>query len=444
MAKEGDKSKEQLLKELDELRRRITELENIEERRKVVEDELQKSEETFRSLVDSTDNSIYLVDKNYTYLYVNKKHLKRLGLKRKQYIGKSYSEFHSPYEMQEFVMKIDSVFRTGTSSQYEYRSLSDKRFFLQTFSPLKNKNGEVIAATIVSKDITERKMAEELILQSKHDWENTFNTITDVITIHDKNNNILRANKAADKILKLPVLVGITKCYKYYHGTEEPLKGCPGCSCLNTGEAASFEIYESHLNMYLEIRAIPRFDGNDQLVGVIHVVRDITERKRMEDRLQEMSITDELTGLLNRRGFFSLAQKQLMAANRKGREMVVIYADMDDLKSVNDTCGHKEGDFALMEIAYILKETFRESDIISRLGGDEFAVLVEISDTNDELYIMKRLEDNLNKINSQKDRRHNLKISVGMVRCDPGNPCSIDELLSKSDKLMYAHKKSKG
>jgi len=443
MIKDEEKSKEQLIKELNGLRQIVEELKELEAERVITEEELQKSEEKYRSLVDSTEDSIYLVDSSGKYLYMNKKHLARLGLKSGQFIGRSYKEFHLYEETQEFTERVDWIFRTGESSQYEYKSMRDNRYFIQTISPVKNKMGVTIAATIVSKDITERKKAEELILQSKQDWENTFNTITDMITVHDKNYNIIRANKAAEKILGLPFLAGENKCFKFYHGTDKPLDGCPSCSCLDTGKAANFEIYEPHLNMYLEIRAIPRFDGSANLVGLIHVVRDITERKGMEEKLQEMSITDELTGLLNRRGFFSLAQKQLLSAERKGREMAVIYADMDDLKEVNDTWGHKEGDTALIEVANIFRNTFRESDIISRLGGDEFAVLVEVSDTNDEVYITNRLNENLNTINKQANRHYDLKLSIGMVRFDLANPVTIDELLSKSDKLMYANKKQK-
>ena len=440
--RDSDKSKEQLIDELVELRQRVTELSQLEEKRKFIEDELQKSEEKYQSLVDSTDDSIYLVDNQFNYLYMNRKHLTRLGLDDCNYIGRSYREFHSSDEIQEFIIRVDRIFRTGESAQYEYRSLRDNRFFLQTFSPVID-NGRTIAATVVSKDITERKKDEELIHQSKKDWENTFDTITDVITIHDRNYNIIRANKAAEKMLKLPFLAGDNKCFKYYHGTDGPLKSCPSCSCLVTGESSIFEIYEPHLNMYLEIRAIPRVDSDNNLVGLIHIVRDISERKLMEEKLHEMSITDELTGLLNRRGFFSLSQKQLLSASRKGREMVLIYADMDDLKTINDTYGHEEGSKAIKEVALILKETFRESDVISRIGGDEFAILVELSDTNDEVFIENRLNKYLDMINSQEHRRYTLKLSVGMVRYDPDNPCNIEELLSRSDKLMYDHKKSK-
>ena len=134
-----------------------------------------------------------------------------------------------------------------------------------------------------------RKTMEEKIFEISQDWEHTFNSITDMVTVHDKDWNIIRANKAAEKILGLPFLekTADTKCFKYYHGTEKPPEGCPSCSCLKTGESATFELFEPHLNMFIEIRAIPRFDSNNQLIGLIHVVRDITERKKAEEKLNQ-------------------------------------------------------------------------------------------------------------------------------------------------------------
>jgi diguanylate cyclase (GGDEF)-like protein/PAS domain S-box-containing protein len=438
-----DNTKEQLIDEIAQLRRRIAELEVLEAGRSRAEESLQKSEEKFRSLVDSTEDSIYLVDRHCRYLYINKKHLSRLCLTERRTLGQAYAEFHSPEETREFVGKLNDVFSTGKSAMHEYNSRRDNRYFLQTFSPVKDLEGAITAVTIVSKDITERKKASEAILQAKQDWEHTFNTITDMITIHDRDFNIIRANKAAEQILGLPFLLPGTKCYKYYHGKDDPMEGCPSCDCIKSGMPVSFEMSEPYLNMYLEIRAIPRFDAGNKLAGLLHIARDITERKKMEDILRTMSITDELTGLLNRRGFFSLAQKQLKVAERSKRTMSVIYADLDGLKAINDTLGHKEGDAALLEFAELLKDTFRESDIIARLGGDEFAVVVEVSEPDSEVIIKKRLEEGLEALNSRKDRRYALLISIGIIRYDPYHPRSIDELLSLSDKLMYENKNGK-
>jgi len=139
----------------------------------------------------------------------------------------------------------------------------------------------------INRDISERKKMENIILQSKLEWENTFNTITDVITIHDKDFNIIQANKAAEKMLGLPFLnLTQAKCYQYYHGKDSQPDDCPSCECFRTGKPATFEMYEPHLDKFLEISAMPRFDSNHQMIGLIHVVRDITERKGVEAALQ--------------------------------------------------------------------------------------------------------------------------------------------------------------
>ncbi len=143
-------------------------------------------------------------------------------------------------------------------------------------------------------EITARKEMEDLIFQSRQDWEETFHTMTDMITVHDKDFNIVYANKAAHEMLQLPSLDNnIThKCFKYYHGTKCPPNGCPSCGCLKTGEPANFEIFEPHLNMFIEIRSMPRFDKNNNLIGLIHIGRDVSERKKAEKEIQKAK--DEL------------------------------------------------------------------------------------------------------------------------------------------------------
>ena len=157
----------------------------------------------------------------------------------------------------------------------------------------------------VDRDISDRKKMEDLILQAKIEWEDTFDTITDMITIHDRDFNIIRANKAAQEILQLPSLktTRAIKCYAYYHGKDAPPKNCLSCSCLETGHPTSFEMFEPHLNKYLEVRAMPRLDDNNQTIGIIHVIRDITERKKVEEALQraeQMKMVGEwATGLVH-------------------------------------------------------------------------------------------------------------------------------------------------
>ena len=168
-----------------------------------------------------------------------------------------------------------------------------------------------------------------------------------------------------------------------------------------------------------------------------------TKNYNLREKLHIMSLTDELTGIYNRRGFFALAEQQIKIAKRLNREALLLSADMDNLKEINDTLGHKEGDLALIAIVNILKITFRESDIIARIGGDEFAAItVETHEAGIEKLTM-RLQENIKEYNSGDSIDFKLSISLGVTRLTPENPCSIDELLSQADKLMYEQKMQK-
>ncbi|MCX7823282.1 MAG: sensor domain-containing diguanylate cyclase [Syntrophobacterales bacterium] len=176
---------------------------------------------------------------------------------------------------------------------------------------------------------------------------------------------------------------------------------------------------------------------------MISITRDITERKMMEEQLQTMSITDELTGLYNRRGFFILGEQQLKVTERTKKPLLLFYIDLDKMKQINDEFGHKEGDQALIDVAYILKGVFRKSDVICRIGGDEFVVLGIEASNGAEDAILGRLYNMLDVFNSSRIRGYQLSLSIGIARYDPENPIELDQLLSKADENMYKQKKMK-
>lgn len=279
---------------------------------------LGREREAYRSLIDSTEDSIYLVDPQCRYLFVNRHHAARLGQAADAAVGKAYADLHTPEQSSAFAAAIDAVVRGRRSSSEEYWSARDNRHFLRSFSPVAGPRGETVAVTVVSKDITDLKL--------------------------------------------------------------------------------------------------------------------------LEQRLQELSITDELTGLQNRRGFDTLATHRLKVAAREGAEATLLYADLDNLKQINDRHGHPAGDRAIREAARILAESCRGSDIVARVGGDEFVVLVTGAPAGGVEKLEARIQLAIEQHNAGAPEEQRLAMSIGHAICPPGAACTVASLFAIADRAMYQAK----
>ncbi|MHB8091326.1 MAG: diguanylate cyclase [Syntrophales bacterium] len=195
--------------------------------------------------------------------------------------------------------------------------------------------------------------------------------------------------------------------------------------------------------IFAEVSIDLRRNGRGEVIGFRTISRDITERKRMEAEILASAVTDQLTGLHNRRGFLSLAGQQLKLAERNKCGLLLFFADLDGLKLINDKLGHEQGDNALIEAATVFKETFRTSDILARLGGDEYAVLaVDLTEENSQIFTA-RLQSLIDARNNLENRRYRLSISLGYSFYNPESPCILEELMASADKLMYERKQNK-
>lgn len=172
---------------------------------------------------------------------------------------------------------------------------------------------------------------------------------------------------------------------------------------------------------------------------VIHSI----ERHKVRIGFHDLALIDELTGLYNRRGFLFLANQQMAMAKRDNKEFLIIYADLDGLKKINDIYGHDAGDKALVSLSEVLFSSFRRTDIIARLGGDEFAVVVLNIGGGYEDKISKLLNERISEANKRSKESYKLELSFGVVKVTCGNTLSLDELLSEADNLMYYQKNRK-
>lgn len=166
----------------------------------------------------------------------------------------------------------------------------------------------------------------------------------------------------------------------------------------------------------------------------------VSELESANDHLRNISLTDGLTGLNNRRGFMILATGLLKFARRAGYSVCLLYIDLDSLKYINDTFGHAGGDAAITHFSRLLIETFRDSDVIGRLGGDEFVALIIDATEGDLANMEARLRSNVDTYNLQASSGQALSFSLGTIWADSTADITMEELLSQADKAMYVHK----
>jgi diguanylate cyclase (GGDEF)-like protein/PAS domain S-box-containing protein len=297
---------------------------------------------------------------------------------------------------------------------------------------------------IIKRDIKKRRRAEEALRESEERSKYLIEHANELIYRTDERGNLIFVNPT---------------CVDALGFSEEELVGRHYLSLVKEeAREATEKYYVRQLvkkipNAYLEIPVITR-DGreiwlgqNSQLVleqgrvvGFQAIARDITERKRAIEELESLSLTDDLTGLYNRRGFLTLVAQELKHAARTNDRFVLVFADLDGLKQINDQFGHHEGSHAIVKAAEILNQTFRTSDIIARLGGDEFTVLALAASNDNAETIKARLQEKVRRLNLRRELPYELSISVGIVLLDPQSKLPIEELIRKADAAMYEHK----
>lgn len=209
-------------------------------------------------------------------------------------------------------------------------------------------------------------------------------------------------------------------------------------------QAADTEFGEilSEVDQILQLLKSPNPDKLALRVAEHPAVWGAMKQAIMDRELRQLALTDDLTCLYNRRGFFAAATQQVKRAMRKSEGLLLFFCDLDGLKQINDTCGHQEGDLALMRVAEALEKSFRRSDIVARLGGDEFVVLAAETNERCEEMLQRRMARNL-KATRQAGSGCELSLSVGVARFDPKHAVSLGELMCDADKAMYEQKRKR-
>lgn len=276
---------------------------------------------------------------------------------------------------------------------------------------------------------TNQKLKEALdnIIILQKNYLQLLETNVDAIVVYDTQGIVRYANPAANSVFTEPDKAMLNK--------KIPFE-------LDSSSMHEIEISDSEGQVLTLDGRTMGTDWDGEMM-TLAVFRDVTEATRLRRELEQMSLTDDLSGLYNRRGFMLLADRMVREARRLKFKLFVLFADLDGLKVINDSLGHPEGDKAICAAASLLRKSFRETDIVARLGGDEFAIMGMINDTFIPEQLIDRLDRSIALYNKTEHNLFTLSLSRGLETLDPLHPEPIETLLKKADELMYENKQKK-
>jgi diguanylate cyclase (GGDEF)-like protein len=209
---------------------------------------------------------------------------------------------------------------------------------------------------------------------------------------------------------------------------------------LADGAEHSAEVVEPKLGGTFLVSVTPMDTNSHKVDRFVHVARDITERKSLEDKLRLLATTDSLTSIWNRRYFRSLAKRELDRTNRYGGELALMMIDLDHFKRINDTYGHAVGDEALKMVAATGRATLRRIDIFARYGGEEFVIALPETPLEQAVQVAERLRQTLAETPITTETGHlHITVSIGLATNDPGS-ADLNTLLQQADEALYQAK----
>ncbi|QKX52221.1 PAS domain S-box protein [Planococcus glaciei] len=316
---------------------------------------------------------------------------------------------------------------------------------ISSYTPVRNAEKEIIGATIIYKNVTELKKAEKELQKSQEKYKIITESTFDIITLINLSGLIEYVSPANEKILGYPDHVYIGSPFTMNVHPEDAFDLMESVTSLvDGGKPATIEIRYLHQDghyIWMEVSPTPVIE-NGQVKRLFTIARDITERKRLQDKIAKMAFYDHLSGIPNRRTFDDKLQKAIDQAKRSGKKVAILMLDGRKFKQINDRFGHDAGDAVIKEMAKRLQACVRPIDTAARLGGDEMGVVMPELDSEEEAEnmaqrILKSFETPL------VFNGFEIKIGAGIgISLYPGHTLNEKQLIKYADMALYEAKKS--
>ncbi len=398
-----------------------------------------------REYADQLGVLVYIIDiESYEILYANKHCISEFG----EVIGKScykvlQKDETTPCSFCSLSHNNNEAYKVGTSFEWENKnSLTQKHYLFNDFIVLWKENRKVKIQ--IGFDITKQKSLEEELTREKISAIFSFETLLDStiegLLIHDKEKQCKHANNVAAKmfgytreeIINLPALNFVAP---ESHATVKN-------AIVNENQ----EPYEALMIRKDGSKFPAILRGHDlSLAGEeirVSAIIDITENKKYEEKILKLAHYDILTDLPNRLLLKEYITRSIQRSHRNSEYNALLFLDLDNFKTVNDTVGHDIGDLVLIETARRVEKTLRQNDIVARLGGDEFVILIDTGEVSKELVvnqlgvIAQKILDELKKPYIMQKNEFRITASIG-IKLFNDNTLSMDELMKYADSAMY-------
>jgi diguanylate cyclase (GGDEF)-like protein/PAS domain S-box-containing protein len=409
--------------------------------------DLKDSEERLQAFMDHSPVLAFMKDDEGRYVYLNPKMESTFHVALEDVRGKADFDW-LPEDVAQTVRENDRLVLSTRQVVETLESLvtpDGVRQWMVVKFPFVKPDGRVFVGG-VAVDVTTLHITRERLAESESRYRHLVDSSQGLICTHDLQGRLLSVNPAALALLG-------------YMADE--LIGRNMRELLPASAVEEFDRYLQRMNTQLTDTGLMQIAGKD---GAEHVwqyhnvkitesgeapyvlghAQDVTELRAAQEQLRKLSLTDELTGVRNRRGFFTLAPQllQKVVASGSPTEFSVVYVDVDGLKRVNDAYGHDAGSEVIVAAADVLTNTFRAADIVARLGGDEFVVLAAVPRASQDL-IFERMQHHQDVFNARSGRPYTLTLSIGIASLDAGGNQALEEAVKRADTAMYLHKRSK-
>jgi diguanylate cyclase (GGDEF)-like protein/PAS domain S-box-containing protein len=402
---------------------------------------LRDGEQRLRLIADNIPALVSYIDRDERFGFANAKVLQAMGPDAVSPLGRTLREV-SGEEVYLGVAEHVAAALRGEMATFESRFSIRGRQMLSrtTYVPDAAPGGEIRGFYAVAFDITDFKTIEMLLAASEAKLRLISDNLPALVAYIDADRRFSFNNATYAQWLERPVgeITGRRLEDVMKPGLLELIE--PPLLEAFAGVPVEFEFAWPGSQRYLHGTFIPDRDAGGAVTGVYSLIYDITAQKATEAKLREQAQVDSLTGLPNRRALRKRLAESIARSERYGHPLAVMYLDMDNLKTINDTRGHEGGDLALVEFARRLVASVRDSDLVARISGDEFVVVLEaIEEPGAASAVGDHIARNLREEFDIMGCPHRLSASIGVSLRRPGET-DLDELLRRADHALYEAK----